>query len=761
MKTPIWILATHPLIFAAFALLSLPIAYAQDPFSLDGPGTPDTDLPSNSLTNAKQVLSNRFDPNEQSSVVLSLRAHPPSTAPELARAIQLMARIRRWDEVGYWLDESVKLGLSEATATQMVQTAGTQTFLQLLSLDARLSELQKSNAKKILELASAAVTNPKKLAETVANLRSTVKAERIRAHRSLESAGNRGVSALINHLLAEGAAAPNATMCESFSLMDKPAFAAWQAAMSSPHADARGRLAMLAARSGEQSLTAELCVAAIDANVDPGVRHELAQVAAARNKSIPNSQAVYRHVINQMQVSLSAFQKNRWVDEPDAYVSWHLSPDGRTVQERAARLADLDWRRAVQLASAAVRCGESADRSSGLAIAVMAEDMAYSNIDVPNKATIATIATIATVAPGLPKLILDSYEFACLVWDAAESNSLANAQLLAVQNLERWATPTTMPGAVRDRLSVACSSGFAPVRYAAAQAMLSSMHSQSEDGSFKLVDTHFDGRNRLERVLAEMRKLEGSPLALVVGGAADLRTHLRTLLETFGYRVMESASASQAMSTLRDGQPIEAIFIVSKVLEMNLGELTQRVRANPSTATCPIAILAASLSKGEHEVAAADQRVVLGSVPPEQAGLVDVLRRMKIVTQAPQIDSSNRIVWRELSAGYWAERQGLYVSAQPKAAFATAIDTPVGQLQSIQLAIDNSRSLPQREQASQNFVQSVKQFGVLLSSETVKAQYDEYNKRGPDEIELRLILGRILDAIEAAKGDRPWDEVAP
>ena len=215
------------------------------------------------------------------------------------------------------------------------------------------------------------------------------------------------------------------------------------------------------------------------------------------------------------------------------------------------------------------------------------------------------------------------------------------------------------------------------------------------------------------------------------------------------------------MSALRDGQPIEAIIVVSKVLEMNLGELTQRVRANPPTATCPIAILAASLSKGEHEVAAADQRVVLGSIPPNEAGFADTLRRMKIATQTAQIDSASRIVWHELSAGYWAERQSIYVSDIPKSAFSTAIDTPVGQLQSIQLAIDNSKSVPQREQASQNFVQSVKQFGVLLSSETVKAQYDEYNKRGPVEQDLRVLLGRILDAIEAAKGDRAWYEVAP
>ena len=88
-------------------------------------------------------------------------------------------------------------------------------------------------------------------------------------------------------------------------------------------------------------------------------------------------------------------------------------------------------------------------------------------------------------------------------------------------------------------------------------------------------------------------------------------------------------------------------------------------------------------------------------------------------------------------------------------------DTPVAQLNLIRSAIDNSKPVPQREQASQNFVQSVKQFGVLLSSETVKAQYDEYNKRGPDDLELRHRLGRILDAIEAAQGDRPWTEVAP
>ncbi len=757
MKTPIRILARHLPLILALALVQPSFARLQDPFLADdlGVGEPDNAANAKGEIGSDKGVGKRFDPNERSAVVLSLRSNPPRTASELARAIQLLARIRRWDEVGNWLDEAVKLGLNETNATQMVQAAGTQTFLQLTSPEARLSAPRKANAKKILDLASAAANNPKKLIESVASLRSNNKTERIQAHRYLASAGNRGVSALINHMLAEGTAAPTPTLCESFSLMGKPAFSAWQAAMTSPLADARGNLALLAARSGEPSLTTELCVAAIDPQIDPSVREELAKVAADRNKSIPASQAIYRHSIDQMQKSIKAFQKIRWMDEPDAFMTWQLSTDGRSVMEKTARLADLEWVRTAQLANAAIRCGEFADSSSGLAVAILSENACRS---VPEAAS---TLTLANVAPRIPATLLDSYEFGCLVWDGAESSNLASGQLMAVRNLARWANPKTIPNAVRDRLAHACGSGFASVRYAAAQAMLGTMYTQADDGTIQLSDVHFDGRNRLERVLSEMRMLEASPLALVVGGAADLRTHVRTFLEAFGYRVLEAASATQTMSVLREGQPVEAVFVVSHVLEMNLGDLTQRVRANPATAGCPIAILAASLSRGEHEIAGQDTRVVMGSVPPEQADFADILRRMSIVTQSPLMDSTNRNAWRELSSAYWVDRQSKFVSTQPKSLRSTVVDTPVGQLQLIQIAIDNSRSLPQREQASQNFVQSVKQFGVMISSETVKAQYDEYNKRGPDELDLRIVLGRILDAIEEAKGDRPWAEIAP
>ncbi len=752
MNIPIRIFARLLLAILFFTLVQSPFAESQDPF-VGGDAEPDDVSPIVASKGSDRAAS--LAPNERSAVVLSVRSNPPRTPSELARAIQLMTRIRRWDEVGHWLDEAVKLGLNEANATKMVQTAGTQTFLQLTSLDAGLSDLRRANARKILELASAAANNPTKLKTSVSALGSLSKTERIQAFRALESAGNRGVAALINFMLAEGSAAPSPTMCEAFALMGKPAFVAWQAAILSPHADARGRLALLAARSGEPSLMTDLCVAAIDERIDQGVRNELAMIAANRNKSIPTGKEIYRHALEQMQKSLKAFQTIRWMDEPDAFTAWQLSADGRTVKDIPARLADLEWTKAAQYAHSAMQCGGFADSDSGLAAAVLCENASRLSPEAANT------LTLASVLPKLPSTIVDSYEFGCLVWDGSQSSGLASAQLTAIRNLARWANATTIPNAVRERLSKACSSGFGSVRYSAAQALLGTMYSQAEDGSVQLSEVHFDGRHQLEKVLSEMRMLEGSALALVVGGAADLRTHTRVFLEAFGFRVLEASSATQTMSYLRAGQPIEAVFVVSHVLEMNLGELAQRVRANPTTAACPIAILAASLSRGEHEIAGADPRVVMGSVPPEQAGFADILRRINIVSQSPFLDSANRNTWRELSDAYWLDRQNKFVSAQPKAAHSTAVDTPVGQLQLIQYSIDNSKSLPQREQASQKLVQSVKQFGVMISSEAVTGLYDEYNKRGPNEMDLKIVLGRILDAIEAAKGDRLWAEVAP
>lgn len=732
---------------------------AQDPFGDDaGNVEVEEDLAggapnAGSLDKAKTSTgSDSVQMGETNAVVRSLRTNPPRSFPDLAKAVQLMSRIRRWDEVQFWLEKINSLGINETSATEMVDSVGSQVFLGLLRPEVDITAKQRESIRGLLELASASSRDPKKLGMAVQALRSNVKSTRIQGFRDLKRGGNRGVAALLESLLAEQADAPNSTMSEAFMLMGEPAFSAWKAAMASPDAAARGRLVQLAASIGESSMMLELCAAAHDIELSAQVRSMLAEVASSHGNAIPSADRVYRHAIDAMKKSLSDFQRFRWSDESDSYFAWQLSGDKKVLLEVPARNADLFWQQAVSNARSGQRVGRAIDLFSAESLAVLLEDASRDTSDA---------WTPEMVFKSIPTETLDSDAFACLIWDSAVQEKLSAAQLLAVQNLSRWVSKEGVPGPARERLVNACSSGFASVRYQAAAALVQTLYGSTQDGILELQDKSFGGRSKLEQILSEMRQLDGKPLILLVGGSSSLRTHVATLLQQFSYRVFETSSASQAMAAIRQGLPIESVLVVDRVFEMRMGELVQRIRANPTTSTCPVAILADSLTDGDHRILDEDNRVVVGSIPPAASGLSDILRRMAIVNQAPRVDSVGRLAWKQLADAYWVDFKTLHVSKNPESKFIPWAETPVAQKHLVSIVLDKSLPLPEREHASQIFVQSVKQFGLQLSSETENAQYDEYNLRGPNETDLRVLLGRVLDAIEAAKGKRTWAEVAP
>ena len=503
-------------------------AQSQDPFGLESGLDTEVAATEEAKPARGKIDKQALDVTERNAVVLSLRANPPKNHVELARAVMLMSRIQRWDEVRHWMDEIGKAGITDVSSLQMVQSIGSQAFLQLLNPIIPITDAQRSSAQKILDLANANFTDTKKLAAAVTQLRSQSKNERLQAFQKLKFAGNLGIAALINHLLSEQATAPNPTMCEAFSLLGKQAQAAWLTAMTTPNAQARGRLALLAVRSGESDLTTALCVAAVDSRIDSDVRMELANIAMHNRKSIPSASTVHRHSMNQMQKALQDYERIRWQDEADAFTVWQLSHDGTNVADRTGQISDLKWNQAVQFACCALLTGEAADVDSALAVAVVAENAMRVAPETANMDSVSNM---------LPPLLRDGYEFGCLVWDASEKLNLASAQLLAIKNLSRWAMPETMPGEVRERLARACSSGHAAVRYAAAEAFLIAMTVTNPDGSTVWADIPFDGRNRLERILSEMRLLDDKPMALVIGGNAELRTHAKELLESFSFSV--------------------------------------------------------------------------------------------------------------------------------------------------------------------------------------------------------------------------------
>ena len=151
-------------------------------------------------------------------------------------------------------------------------------------------------------------------------------------------------------------------------------------------------------------------------------------------------------------------------------------------------------------------------------------------------------------------------------------------------------------------------------------------------------------------------------------------------------------------------------------------------------------------------VAARDDGVVMGSVPPTVEGLGDILSRMNQVIAHPRAAPEDRILWKNHAVNYLRAVSPEVPTRDGVAVTIRLADTQEEQNNLLRLVGDFSETPKKREQASQIFVQSIRRFGLLVSTDTLNAQYDIYNSRGETEPVTRLVMGQILDAIDEVYG---------
>jgi hypothetical protein len=729
---------------AAWLLVVVANVDAQDPFGdLDEGTRVATDQPK--AADRSSTDGEQFNVRERDAVVLSLRRDPPRDAVGIAKAAQWMARIHRWDEAARWLDQLGAGNISPEVARQIVEAIGSRPLLEMeMEMDG-LNDAQRATASKIRRLASESIQDPKALAARVEQLRRPSRGERLAAFEALKAAGDFGITAIINAMLDQNAQAPSSSMIEAFSLLGDHTPRAWQVAMTTPHADARQRLVALVAPLPKPKMGCELMAELHDPSVNDSVRQSLERSLTSARNHLPTPIQANRFALELVDQSIEDYQRRSRLNEVDTEVGWTLDAGGRSISQIPAMPAMLALARASQAAQIAVRLVPESNVASAVAIAAHWEFLSSQGaLDATQDRTFLAM---------LPESLRDSPEFACLIWDAALSKRLSGAQAVAVANLSRW-EGVAIPGPVRERLVTATRSGFPMVRYPATVALMKSkLEASANDG--------FYGSSRMEAVAGEMRQLSTEPIALIVGGNEGLRGHMNGLLEQFGYRLFDAASAAEVFQLLRSGLPVESIFIIEHVRELDLGQLVQRIRAHPTTSAIPIAMLADSLSRGEHSVADEDHRVIMSGVPPTVDALADIMDRLRAVVDPPAMTAEARILFRESAENYALARGvGQSVlgrnSGEPNLAA-----TREEQSQLLRILADSTESALKREQASRNFVQSVRRFGLFITSETVQDQYHVYNQRGELEPVTRACLGRALDAIEASNGQRSWGEIAP
>lgn len=765
-------------------------AGAQDPFEELG------NQPVRAATNANQAAELGIDSNETSAVVRSLRANPPTTPSELAQAVGLMTRIRRWDEAARWLDRIGRLELDGPTALAVLRGAGPRTWAAIEANAGAFKAEQLQLIDKLRKLADDEVHSPANLAAQVNRLTSPNQADRLAGFDALRAAGDSGITALLDAVMRTNGLNPNPSMIEAFSLLGPNATAAWHTAMTSPHNEVRDRLIQLVHRAPKPSMGPELLTALHDPTLSESTKAGIRRSLAERGKSAPEPQQAFEYNIATLDKSLDQFRQLSALNDIDARNVWTLNQDGHGISTRPGNAADQSLARASQAALQALRTAPAGDAVSARALATYLEELSRNGAsDLANSPVFQSL---------LPESLRESHEFGCLIWDAATEERLPGAQALAVRNLARW-QGALMPNPVRDRLAKASKSGHPSVRYPATIALMNSLLDQkglipsAQDldevstattatisqatatqrftdrsaasgnttpaGNSALpsdtysgleqrgyIEGGFQGASRVDINAREMQQLMADPMVMIIGASPSLRSHSHGLLSTMGLRYWEASSVDDVFNGLRNSVPVEGILIVDHLRDLDLGQLIQRIRSNPSTSTVPIALLAENLSSGEHLVAAADHGVVLGSVPPSIEGLGDILSRMNQMLAYPRATPEDRIFWKDNAVNYLRAVYPQNPSLLNSGASIRLADTQEEQNNLLRIVADASQTPRQREQASQIFVQSIRRFGLLISSDTLNGQYDAYNSRGETEPVTRLVMGQILDAIDEVYG---------
>lgn len=767
LKVPMISIAISPTFLPAIRTLSLRAVLlagsvlvspglAQDPFG--DLGNPTAPLAGNSSKSSESAI----DSNETNAVVRSLRANPPSTPKDLAQAVGLMTRIRRWDEASRWLGRIGQLELDGPSAVDILRAAGPNTWAAIEANAGAFKPEQLQLISKLRKLADDEIHSPANLAKQVNRLTSPNQSERRAGFDAIRSAGDPGIAALLDTLMRPNGLNPTNSMVEAFSLLGPSAVSAWQAGMTSPHNEVRDRLIQLVNRAPQASMGPELLAALHDPTIPESTKDAIKRSLAERGKTVPDAKQAYDYNIATLDRSLDQHKQLLALNDVAARSVWGLSQDGRGVSIREGNGADQALARASQAATLALRTSANGDFVSARALAAYLEDLARSGSTELSQSPVFQSL--------LPESIRDSHEFGCLLWDAAIEERLPAAQSLAVANLARW-QGALMPNPVRDRLATATKSGHPSVRYPAAIALMNSIIDQRdlvpvslgnsdenvgnsirEPGASGFRDGGFQGSSRVDFIAKEMRQLMADPMVLIVGASPSLRSHAHDLVSSMGLRYWEASSVDDVFNALRNAVPIEGIFIVDHLRDSDLGQLIQRIRSNPSTSTVPIAVLAENLSSGEHMVAARDDGVVMGSVPPTVEGLGDILSRMNQVIAHPRATPEDRILWKNHAANYLRAVSPEVPTRDGAAVTIRLADTQEEQNNLLRLVGDFSETPKKREQASQIFVQSIRRFGLLVSTDTLNAQYDIYNSRGETEPVTRLVMGQILDAIDEVYG---------
>lgn len=281
----------------------------------------------------------------------------------------------------------------------------------------------------------------------------------------------------------------------------------------------------------------------------------------------------------------------------------------------------------------------------------------------------------------------------------------------------------------------------------------------------------FAGSSEVPKALAFFASTNGRRRALVASRNHDVARELAGQLSTAGYQVDTLASGKELLLTALQSPDYELAFIDATIDQPTADILLQQLRRDPRTASLRVGLVARDgMVERALRMAGSDPLVKVFSRPRDEKAFQWQLNQLSGLAPREFVGFEARQRQAVLALGLLAElyrsSQGVYdlrsvekcllaslynpTLSVKAAAILANVNSAGSQRALVDAASEPMFSIERRRAAAKAFRQNTERFGILLTTEEIRRQYQRYNESKGQDADTQKLLGLILDCLEVS-----------
>jgi CheY-like chemotaxis protein len=287
----------------------------------------------------------------------------------------------------------------------------------------------------------------------------------------------------------------------------------------------------------------------------------------------------------------------------------------------------------------------------------------------------------------------------------------------------------------------------------------------------------FAGSSYLPDALWAFSAGSGPPEALIISALTKRRSDWAGGLRELGYEATPAATGREALQAAARSSRLALVLTDANLSRSTAREVHYQLRASTQAGRVPMAIVCAGAQLLKFDRLAATDPLLLAALrPADQTRLAEIVERLQLLADPPLASEAVRLERAEQALDWLTQllqlpatihgsiyqelRQRREIAGQtlfqPGLAAASLrllehLGTADSQLKLVDYASGKTFPIENRRAAASAFAASVDQYGILLTTEQIRTQYDRYNTSQSDQREAQQVLGKLLDVLEAER----------